>query len=211
MAIEDSVSHVVDLESVIGTLVRSIEVRDPYTAGHQYRVAALCQEIARQFGFEEDRIKLLYYGALIHDFGKIYVPLDILNRPGRLTAPELDLIRSHSQIGYNIVAPMNLPEPINELILHHHERLDGEGYPQGLRGDRIGIECRILQLADVVEAMSSHRPYRAALGVEQALEEIEEWSGKAYDAEVVGVCVDLFRRQGFRFPILHPDRHPLHA
>lgn len=203
------VPHVVNLDAVIEGLVRAVETRDPYTAGHQYRVAALCREIARHLGLDEIQVRLLNCGALIHDVGKIYVPLDVLNRPGRLPEPEMQMIRRHSEVGARIIEPMQFPEPIDELILHHHERFDGSGYPKGLTGDQVGIETRVLQLADVVESMSSHRPYRPALGVEQALAEIERGSGQLYDPDVVKSCVHVMRKTGFQFPKPLDGRTPM--
>ena len=137
--------------------------------------------------------------GLVHDLGKIYIPAEILSKPGRLTDLEFSLIKNHSQVGYDILKTVAFPWPIAQIVLQHHERMDGFGYPHGLSGEDILLEARILNVADVVEAMSSHRPYRPALGVEQALEEISQNSGSFYDPTVVEVCLALFTRQGFMF------------
>lgn len=141
----------------------------------------------------------LSYGALLHDIGKIYIASDILNKPGRITSLEYQILQTHAEYSYNIAREMDLPEVILTMILQHHERLDGSGYPNKLRGDEIVLQSRILAVADVVEAMTSHRPYRPALGIEAALKEIESGRGVKYDARVVDLCVSLFRDEGFLF------------
>ncbi len=175
----------------------TIEKRDPYTAGHQQRVAELCVAIAQELALDADRTEGLRLGALIHDIGKIYVPTEILNRPGRLDEAQRLLIRAHPQVGYEIVAGIEFPWPLADMVVQHHERLDGSGYPKGLTGDAIALEARILAVADVVEAMATHRPYRPALALDDALAEIEGHSGEWFDPEVVAACVRLFRDQGF--------------
>lgn len=185
------------LLKTVGAIALTVEKRDPYTAGHMQRVAELAMAIGRGMNLEEGAITGLQMGALIHDIGKIYIPAEILNRPGRLTPVEFDLIKTHPQVGYDIVKDIDFPWPVAEMIVQHHERMDGSGYPNGLRGKAIGIEARILAVADVVEAMASHRPYRAALHLQVALDEIEQHRGPRYDPDVVDVCLRLFREQGY--------------
>lgn len=187
------------LEQSIQTIAGTVEARDPYTAGHQQRVGELATAIAREMGLPEDRINGLHLAAIIHDLGKIHIPAEILSKPGRLTDIEYMLIKTHPQAGYDILKDVRFPWPIAEIILQHHERLDGSGYPRGIKGDEILLETRILTVADVVEAMSSHRPYRPTLGVIAALSEIEGGRGKGYDPSVVDACMRVFAEKGFRF------------
>jgi len=187
------------LIGTIGAVALTVEKRDPYTAGHQLRVAELCVAIGRKLDFSEDRLEGLRLGATIHDIGKIYVPAEILNRPSKLTAPEFEIIKSHPQVGYDIVKDVKFPWPVKEMIIQHHERLDGSGYPQGLKGDEIILEARILAVADVIEAMSSHRPYRAGLGLDAALAQIRLEGGTRLDPQVVDACERVFREDGFAF------------
>ncbi len=187
------------LEDTIQAIAATIEARDPYTAGHQKRVAQLAVAIARTMGLEESRVIGIERGAVIHDIGKIYVPSEILSRPGRLGPHEFGLIEAHPQVGYDIVKDIDFPWPIGLMILQHHERLDGRGYPNGLKGEEISLEARIIAVADVIDAMVSHRPYRPALGIDQALAEICENSGRLYDPAVVAACVKLFE-QNYVFP-----------
>ncbi|MFH1605132.1 MAG: HD-GYP domain-containing protein, partial [Pseudomonadota bacterium] len=186
------------LIGTIGAVALTVEKRDPYTAGHQQRAAELCVAIGQKLDFTEDRLEGLRLGATIHDIGKIYVPAEILSRPSKLTAPEFEIIKFHPQIGYDIVKDVKFPWPVTDMILQHHERLDGSGYPNGLKGDDIVMEARILAVADVVEAMSSHRPYRPGLGIDKALAEIERGRGTAYDAVVVDACLRLFRKDHYQ-------------
>jgi PAS domain S-box-containing protein/putative nucleotidyltransferase with HDIG domain len=185
------------LAGTIQAIAVTVEKRDPYTAGHQRRVANLSVAIAKELGLSEDLITGLRLGATIHDIGKIYVPAEILTRPGQLSQIEFDFIKTHPQVGYEIMKDVKLPWPVAEMILQHHELMDGSGYPQGLKGDAILLEARILTVSDVTEAMMSHRPYRAALGLEVALEEISKYSGIRYDPAVVDACLHLFRDKGF--------------
>jgi GAF domain-containing protein len=185
------------LIGTIGAVALTVEKRDPYTAGHQQRVAGLCVAIGRKLDLTEDRLEGLRLGATIHDIGKIYVPAEILNRPGQLSPPEFEIIKSHPQIGYDIIKDVKFPWPVADMILQHHERLDGSGYPQGLKGEQIILEARILAVADVVEAMSSHRPYRPGLGLDAALAQIKQEAGTKLDAQVVDACERLFRADGF--------------
>lgn len=177
----------------------ALEKRDPYTAGHQKRVAMLSTAIAREMGFTEDRIEGIRLGSMVHDIGKISVPAEILNRPGKLTRDELGIIKAHPEAGFDILQGVNFPWPIAQMIIQHHERMDGTGYPHGLKGDEIEPEARILAVADVVEAITSHRPYRPSLGLRNALEEIERGRGTAYDPQVVDACLTLFMEKGFEW------------
>lgn len=192
------------LERLHSTLLHTVEAvslalekRDPYTAGHQERVACLAVAIAREMGFDEQHIEGIHLGSMVHDIGKISVPAEILNRPGRLSKDEFGVIMAHPETGYEILKGVDFPWPIAEMIIQHHERLDGSGYPRGLKGEAIIPEARILAVADVVEAITSHRPYRPSLGVGMALEELERGRGTLYDTQVTDVCLRLFREQGF--------------
>lgn len=187
------------LLETIGTIGSALEKRDPYTAGHQRQVAKLAHAIAQEMKLAPEVVEGIYMGGLIHDVGKIYVPAEILSRPGRLSEPEFNLVKAHPQVGYDIVKGIDFPWPVAQMILQHHERLNGSGYPQGLKGDEICLEARILAVADVVEAMASHRPYRPGLGTDKALEEISRNRGILYDAQAVDVCLSLFREKGFTF------------
>ncbi len=187
------------LESSVNAMAKLVETKDPYTAGHQSRVAELAVAIARELNLPEDRVHYIHTAARLHDIGKIYVPSDILSKPGKLSAIELEIIKTHSSGSYQILKSIDLPGPIALIALQHHERLDGSGYPDGLKGDEIMFEARILAVADVVEAMVSHRPYRPALGIDRALDEITRESGKLYDAEAVATCVRLFTEKNFSF------------
>ena len=186
------------LDDAINTLVKVVEMRDPYTAGHQRKVALLAVAIARKMNLEDTRIDQLRMAAVIHDVGKMYVPSDILSKPVKLSDIEFDLIRTHAQGGYEIVKGMNLPGVVARVILQHHERLDCSGYPNRLKGEDTLLESKILAVADVIEAMASHRPYRSALGIDKALEEISRNKGKLYDPDVVDTCLELFNTQGFK-------------
>lgn len=179
------------LFQTIETIALTLEKRDPYTAGHQQRVAVLCENIARMLNLDEVRVVGLKLGASIHDIGKIYVPYELLNRPGVLTELEMSLIKTHPTVGYDIVKDIDFPWPVAQLIIQHHERIDGSGYPHGLKGDELLLESKILAVADVLEAMSSHRPYRPSLGAERAIEEIKRGSGTKYDPQVVEACLKL--------------------
>lgn len=188
--------------SLIGTIVavsRAVGARDPYTANHQQRVAQLARSIAQEMGLDTERIDGLRLGATIHDIGKIYLPAEILAKPAKLTDIEYELIKCHAQVGYDILTDIEFPWPIADIAHQHHERLDGSGYPQGLKGDEICLEARIVAVADVVEAMSNHRPYRPALGIDTALKEIKSKRGKFYDPNVVDACLKLFAEKKFNF------------
>ncbi|MCR4392550.1 MAG: HD domain-containing protein [Candidatus Acetothermia bacterium] len=185
---------------IVEVLSAALELRDPHTAGHQRRVAELACAIARELGFSEERIQGLQVAVLLHDIGKmLYVPAEILCKPGKLSAQEMELVRIHPQAGYEVLRRIEFPWPVAEVVRQHHERLDGSGYPHGLKGEEILLEARILAVADVVEAMTSHRPYRPALGVDQALAEIQKEKGRLYDPQVVEACLAVFERR-FVFP-----------
>ncbi|OGR00171.1 MAG: hypothetical protein A2505_03210 [Deltaproteobacteria bacterium RIFOXYD12_FULL_55_16] len=190
------------MQSTVKVMARTLEMRDPYTAGHQQRVTALALAIAKEMALDLDptQIEGLKFGGMIHDIGKISVPAEILSKPGKLTAIEFQLIQQHPETGHQIVADIDFPWPMAQMIVQHHERLDGSGYPAGLKGEEIMLEARILAVADVVEAMSSHRPYRASLGMEAALAEIERGSGLQYDAAVAAACLKVVRGNGMRLP-----------
>ncbi|RKX70820.1 hypothetical protein DRP53_03720 [candidate division WOR-3 bacterium] len=180
--------------NTLQAMAKILETRDPFTAGHQIKVAELARKIAQRLGLSEKRIEGIYNAALIHDIGKISVPAEILSRPSKLTKPEFDLVKNHCRIGYEILKGIDFPWPVAEIVLQHHERLDGSGYPQGLKGDRIMLEARILAVADVFEAMTSHRPYRPALTTEAAIDELRRNRGILYDPKVVDVCIAIVLR-----------------
>ena len=172
------------------------EMRDPYTAGHERRVAEIAVAMSAELGFDERRQEGVRVAGYLHDIGKITIPSDILSKPGKLSAIEFQLIQGHAQASYDVLKSVAFPWPVAQTALQHHERMDGTGYPQGLKGEAILLEARILAVADVVEAMSSHRPYRPGLGIEKALAEIERGRGSAYDTDVVDACLKLFREKG---------------
>ncbi len=186
------------LKGSINAMSKIVEMRDPYTSGHQTRVADLSAAIARELKLPEANIKYLHIAALIHDIGKMYIPSDILSKPGKLRDIEWELVKIHAQGSYDILKNIEFPWPVAQIAWQHHERLDGSGYPLGLDGDHILLEAKILAVADVVEAMSSHRPYRAALGIEKAFEEITQKRGVLYDTDVVDACLKLFSENRFK-------------
>lgn len=187
------------LEQSINAISKIGELRDVYTAGHQKKVADLSWAIAKEMGLPEDVIRNIYLGALIHDIGKIYIASDILNKPGKITDLEYQILQTHAETGFKVAKEIDFMSQIPSMIHQHHERLDGSGYPLGLVGDEIIIESRILAVADVVEAMSSHRPYRPALGTDAALNEISIHRGELFDPEVVDSCLLLFKEKNFEF------------
>ncbi|MEI6153228.1 MAG: HD domain-containing phosphohydrolase [Deltaproteobacteria bacterium] len=186
------------LAGTIQAMSLTVETRDPYTAGHQRKVSNLARVIAQEMGLSNDAVDNIRMAGIIHDIGKISVPAEILSRPGKLKDMEFSLIKVHSQTGYDILKDVGLPYPIAEIVLQHHERLDGSGYPQGLKDDQILLEARIISVADVVEAIASHRPYRPGFGIDVALEEIEKNKDILYDEKVVEVCLKLFRENNFK-------------
>jgi HD-GYP domain-containing protein (c-di-GMP phosphodiesterase class II) len=185
------------LEKIIQVIADTIGERDSYTAGHQRRVAAICTKIATELGLSATRIHGLHLAATIHDLGKISIPSEILSKPRRLSVLEFGLIKEHPGTGFNLIKDVDFPWPIAKIIQQHHERIDGSGYPLGLKGEDVLLESKILAVADVVEAMASHRPYRAALGMDAALSEITSQRGKRFDPDVVDACLRVFHVQGY--------------
>lgn len=186
---------------IIQAMSLTIEKRDPYTAGHQRRVAKLCRVIGTLLGLDWECVQGLRMAAAIHDLGKINVPASILNKPGALSQHELAILRQHPETAYEILKNIDFPWPIAHAIYQHHERLDGSGYPRGLKGDEIILEARILAVADVAEAISSFRPYRQALGTEAAMAELRKGRGVLYDPRIVDICLELFEVRGFDFNV----------
>ena len=187
------------LAGTIQAMALTVETRDAYTAGHQRRVTNLARSIAQEMGMNENDVDGLRMAGVIHDLGKISVPAEILSKPGKLTNLEFDLIKIHPQTGFDILKNIDFQWPIAQIVLQHHERLDGSGYPHGLHSEDILQEAKILAVSDVVEAMSSHRPYRATLGIDMALEEITTNKNILYDADIVDTAVDLFTNKDFQF------------
>jgi len=188
-----------NMDATIDTMSNMIEAKDPYTSGHQQRVCQLAVHLARELNLSQDKIEGIRIASLIHDIGKIGLPTEILSKPTRLTDIEFSLIKDHSQIGHDILKSIEFSYPIAQIVLQHHERINGLGYPNQLKGDEILLEAKILGVADVVEAMSSHRPYRPALGIDAALEEITQNKGILYDSKAADACLKLFKEKGFKF------------
>lgn len=186
------------LDDVVKAISITMEIRDPYTAGHQQRVTELAAAVASEMELSDELIKGLYLSGLLHDIGKISVPSDILNKPGKLKFHEMELIKDHSVDGYEILKGIKFPWPVAQIVYQHHERMDGSGYPQGLKGESILLEAKILGVADVIEAMTSHRPYRPALGLDIALSEITQKKGVLYDPGVVDACLRLFHTKKYQ-------------
>lgn len=187
------------MKGAIYAMAMAVELRDPYTAGHHRNVAHLSLAIAKKLRLSEDESEGIALTAIIHDLGRTSIPLEILSKPSHLTEVELLLVKSHPRVGHDILKMVDFPWPIAQIVLQHHERLDGSGYPKGARGDEIVVGARILAVADVVEAMSSHRPHRPAHGIEKALEEILKNRGILYDSDVVDACRRVFREGEFAF------------
>lgn len=187
------------IESVVEAMSRVVETRDPYTAGHQRRVADLAKSISSSLGLSVTEVQGIYMASLIHDIGKLYLPAEILVKPIELTNLEFEMVKTHSSVGYDIVKTIAFPWPVAATILQHHERINGSGYPHGLAGKDILLEAKILAVADVVEAMSSNRPYRPARTIEESLGEISTNKNILYDSEVVAACLDLFLNKNFKF------------
>jgi len=181
-------------------MVTAMEMRDPYTAGHENRVSEIAYAIGRELGWEEDRLQALRMAAMVHDIGKISVPIEILTKPGRLSPEEFSLVKGHAESSYQILKDIPFTWPIADMVRQHHEKLDGSGYPLGLKSGAILPESKVLTVADMVEAMASNRPYRAAMDLNVALAEIERQAGTLLDAEVVQVCVGLFREHRLSMP-----------
>ena len=188
------------MNATVQAITTTIEKRDPYTSGHQQRVADLSRTITREIGFSENEIEGIYIAAAIHDIGKISIPAEILSKPVQLSDIEISLIQAHSETGYDILKGIKFPWPIAEIVLQHHERLDGSGYPRGLAGDDVLMAARIIGVADVVETMASHRPYRPSMGIDKALEEITQNRGVLYEPLVVDACLKIFNNKEFQLP-----------
>ncbi|MBN1271454.1 MAG: PAS domain S-box protein [Candidatus Aminicenantes bacterium] len=188
------------IEETVSAMARIVEMRDPYTSGHQRKVAELSKAIAKEMKLSPPRIRGLYMAALVHDIGKMCVPSDILSRPSVLNEKEFALVKVHPEVGYDILKPINFPWPVAEIVVQHHEHIDGSGYPKGLKGKKIRLESKILGVADVVEAMCSHRPYRPAHTLSAALEEIVQRKRIHFDPDVVDACCRLFTEKKFSFP-----------
>ncbi len=180
-------------------IASAVEMRDPFISGHQERVSGLAKAIAEQMKVKDDTIEGIFTAGLIHDIGKISIPAETLSKPGKLSPVEFSLIQTHSEMGYHILKDIEYPWPVAEIVLQHHERIDGSGYPRGIKGPDILLEAKILMVADVVEAMSSHRPYRPALGIDAAIEEINKNRGVIYDNDVVDACLELLIKKRFQF------------
>ncbi len=187
------------MEAIVQVMAATIGARDPYTAEHQHRVTQLACAIGAEMGLDAEQLRELRVAGSLHDLGKVAVPLEILSKPGKLTDIEFSLVKTHPQVGYDILKPLKFPARINQIILQHHERMDGSGYPLGLKGEEILLEARILTVADVVEAIFAFRPYRAGLGIDKAMDEIKENRGRFYDPEVVDTCLRLCTEGGFAF------------
>jgi len=187
------------LGTIIQVLVSAVEARDPYTAGHQVRTADLARSIAMELKLPGEQVDGIRMAGSIHDIGKLSIPAEILSKPTKLTDIEYVLIKEHPRKGYEMLQDVESPWPLAQIVLQHHERLDGSGYPAGLKGDEILLEARIMAVADVVEAMASHRPYRPGLGLQAALEEIDKNKGRLYDTAVVAACLTLFQEKKYQF------------
>jgi putative nucleotidyltransferase with HDIG domain len=187
------------LNGTVIALSSILETRDPYTASHQRRVVKIACAIAQELGFSQSKIDGLRVMGFLHDIGKMAVPAEILCKPGKLNEFEFNIIKAHPQIAFDILKEIEFPWPVAQAILQHHERLDGSGYPRGLAGNDIILEARVLSVADVTEAIASHRPYRPALGLEKALDEISNDNGKLFDPDIVNACITLFKEKGFDF------------
>jgi PAS domain S-box-containing protein len=188
------------VDGIIQAMSQTLETRDPYTAGHQRRVADIARNIAVEMNLTEKEVEGIFMAGMVHDVGKICIPTEILSKPGRLSSIEFDLIKTHPQIGYDILKSIEFPWPLAEMVFQHHEWFNGSGYPRGLSGDGILLGARIICVADVVEAMASTRPYRDALGIDKALSEISDKKGKLFDTDVVEICIRIFREKKYQMP-----------
>jgi putative nucleotidyltransferase with HDIG domain len=182
------------LDGIVKTLSKIVETRDPYTSGHEDQVAKIACKIAKEMKLTEEQVSSIYISATLHDIGKISVPSEILTKPSILTNLEREIIKTHCKVANDILANIEFPYPVAEIIYQHHERMDGSGYPRGLKGDDIALEARIIGVADVIDAMASYRPYRPALGVDAAIEEITKFRGVTYDPSVVDACLKIYKR-----------------
>ena len=190
------------VNGTIQAIALTVEMRDPYTSGHQHRVASLTRAIAAEIDISSDQAEGVFMAAAIHDIGKISLPAEILSKPVKLSDIEMQMIQAHSQVGYDILKGIDFPWPIADIVLQHHERMDGSGYPNKLSGNDILLEARIVGVADVVETMASHRPYRPSIGLDKALEEIAQNKTVLYDPQVVDACLSLFSDKGYELPAL---------
>ncbi len=187
------------LEQAVGALASALEKKDPYTAGHQRRVSRLAGEIARKMQLSSEQVDIIELASLVHDIGKIRIPSELLANPGKLSSLEMELIKTHSQAGFEILNEVEFPWPIAQIVLQHHECIDGSGYPRGVSGNDLLLESRIISVSDVVEAMGSHRPYRPSLGLKKAIYVIQRFRGIMYDKDVVDVCIDILKNDNFDF------------
>jgi len=187
------------MESTAYIITKVVETRDPYSTGHQQRVSKLATAIAQEMKLPQDKIEGVRFASLVHDIGKVNLPTEIVSKPGKLIDVEFNLIKNHPRVGYNILKKVNFPWPIAEIVFQHQEKIDGSGYPRGLKGDEICIEAKILGVANVVEAMSSYRSYRPAISIDESLAEISKNKNILFDSEVVDTCLKLFKEKGFRF------------
>ena len=186
-------------EGIVNIVSKVIETRDPYSEGHHGRVAKLAIAIAAEMKLSEKRIDGIKFSSMIHDLGKVSLPTDIVSRPGKLFEVEFNLIKNHPNVGYEILKKIEFPWPVAEIVLQHHEKIDGSGYPQGLKGNQILLEAKIICIADVIESMSSSRSYRPAVSIDICLEEIVKNKNKLFDSKAVDACVKLFKEKNFRF------------
>lgn len=184
------------LDGTVKTMSKIVETRDPYTSGHEAKVAIISCKIAEEMRLPKEQIEAIYIAATLHDIGKIAVPSEILTKPGRLSDLEMEIIKTHCRVAHDILKTIKFPYPVADIILQHHERMDGSGYPQSLKGESILLEARIIGTADVIDAMASHRPYRPALGVDVAMEEILRCKGKLYDHAIVDACLKIYKNEG---------------
>jgi len=187
-----------NLNGTIKAIARTVETRDAYTAGHQRRTTEIARAIAFEMGLSKQLIDGIRMAGVIHDLGKISVPAEILSKPGQISKSEMSLIKQHPHAGYEILKGIDFKWPVADIVLQHHERLNGSGYPYNLQGDQILLEARVIGVADVIEAMASHRPYRPALGLDDAFEEITMNRGIMYDPDVVDASIDLFTKKGYQ-------------
>ncbi len=205
VAEEKITGYVKQLEATMQTTLQAVakvvEAHDPYTAGHERRVGIIASDIAREMGWSEDKYNTLELVGLVHDIGKMSIPAEILTKPGKLSAIEFELVKTHAENGYQILKDVEFPLPIARIIREHHERMDGSGYPQGLKGENTLLESRILAVADVLESMASNRPYRPSKGLEEAIHEIESHRAQQFDPEVVDAMLRLFHEKGYQLPV----------
>jgi len=187
------------IEGTANIITKVVEIRDPYSTGHQQRVSKLATVIAQEMKLPQDKIEGIKIASLVHDIGKVNLPTEIISKPSKLIEVEFNLIKNYPKVGYDILRKVDFPWPIAEIVLQHQEKIDGSGYPRGLKGDEICIEAKILGVANVVEAMSSYKSYRPALSIDEALAEIAENKNILFDPEVVDTCIKLFKEKGFKF------------